>query len=87
MASQIQHGGMNQTPICIPKVLGPMIISMLFPPLYVFLHELKKNPPFQNPVSIVVNLVLTALFYFPGVIHAMSLIRNEGTWVDNYSGL
>jgi uncharacterized membrane protein YqaE (UPF0057 family) len=87
MADQARYGGMNQQPICIPSVLGPMLMCIFFPPLYVFMHELRKSPPFQNIFNLFTSLILTSLFYFPGLIHGMSLMRTEGTWSDNYSGL
>ena len=76
----------KDNPVCIPSVLGPMIVCFIFPPLFVFLHELKKNPPFQKPQQIFLNMILTSALYFPGLIHGLSLIRTEGTWTDNYSG-
>lgn len=72
--------------VCIPSVLGPMIICFIFPPAFVFMHELRKDNPFENAFQIFVSLVLTCFFYFPGLVHGLSIIRSEGTWTDNYSG-
>ena len=87
MASQLRYGGMNQQPICIPSVLGPMLMCFLFPPLFVLVHEISKPSGKQNFINLFVNFLLTTMFYFPGLIHGMQLMRSEGTWVDNYSGL
>lgn len=73
-------------PVCIPSVLGPMLLCFIFPPLFVFVHELKKDPPFQKPQQIFLSMLMTFFMYFPGLIHGLSLIRKEGTWTDNYVG-
>ena len=87
MADQARYGGMNQSPICVPSVLGPMIMCFIFPPLFVIAHEVYKEEKHRNLNNILINFLLTTFFYFPGLLHAMNLLRHEGTWVDNYSGL
>ena len=77
-ANEVMNGGMNNSPICFPKELGSMILILLFPPLFVFMKELKASPPFKNFGRIVVNFILTSMLYFPGLIHAMSILRNDG---------
>ena len=76
----------DEKPVCVPSVLLPMIICFIFPPLFVFIHELKKPIPFSNAKSIFLNLLLTCFMYFPGLVHGLSLMRKEGTWTDNYVG-
>ena len=76
----------SEKPICIPSVLGPMVICFIFPPAFVFMHEMRKDPPFSNTHNIFVGVILTCFMYFPGLIHGLSLIRSEGTWTDNYHG-
>ena len=78
---------MSSTPICIPSVLGPMIICLLFPPLFVTIHEICKDTQHQNFYNIIRSIILTCCFYFPGLIYSLGLIRREGSWNDNYSGL
>jgi len=87
MADQARYGGMNEGAICVPSVLGPMIMALIFPPIFVIMHELRKDSKHTNINNIFMSLLLTSLFYFPGLIHSMNLIRKEGTWTDNYSGL
>ena len=72
--------------ICVPSVMGPMLLCFFFPPAFVFMHEFRKERPFQNPFQIFVSIILTCFFYFPGLIYGLSIIRTEGTWSDNYSG-
>ena len=69
----------NNEGICYPSILGDIFLMVLFPPLWVLIKELKSDPPLQNIMRIVVNFLLTACFYFPGLIHAMSIYKLEGT--------
>jgi uncharacterized membrane protein YqaE (UPF0057 family) len=77
----------SEKPICIPSVLGPMAVCFIFPPAFVFLHEMRKDPPFKNGHNIFVSIILTCFLYFPGLIHGLSLMRSEGTWTNNYAGI
>ena len=42
-----------------------------FPPLYVFIHQKRKN--FKDIQKIIVCFILTCCMYFPGLIYAMKL--------------
>ena len=61
--------------ILIPANLLDTVIMVIFPPLYVFLHEYREIPRFKNISNIFKNLILTGLFYVPGLIHAYNLQR------------
>ena len=87
MADQARYGGINQQPICVPSVLGPMIMCFVFPPVFVLFHELRKDDGKQNLNNVLISFILTSMFYFPGLIHGMNLIRYEGSWNNNYDGL
>lgn len=67
-----QHG------FCVPTQLLDLAIMIVYPPLWVFLKEIKSKEPFSNIGRIIVNFVLTCAFYFPGLIHALSILREEG---------
>ena len=67
-------GGLWYGTICIPKLLEDLIIMIIFPPLFVFLKQKEKN--FNNINLIIKNFLLTCLFYFPGLIHAI-FIKNH----------
>jgi uncharacterized membrane protein YqaE (UPF0057 family) len=69
----------NSEGICYPAIVGDIFLMVLFPPLWVLIKELKSENPLQNIMRIVVNFLLTACFYFPGLIHAMSIYKLEGT--------
>ena len=69
---------MGLKPICFPNTIKDMVIITLFPPLWVFLKELRAEKPMENFVRIFINLILTSLFYFPGLMHALQILRFEG---------
>jgi len=64
---------------CFPSQLKDIFIIVLFPPLWIFLKEMYSPIPFKNVMRIVINLALTSFFYFPGLIHAMNIMRYDGT--------
>jgi len=63
---------------CYPSMIKDVFLMVLFPPLWVILKEIYSPVPFQNIVRIIFSLVFTSCFYFPGLIHAMSIFRKEG---------
>lgn len=67
---KLMYGGFGYGKICIPKGLGQLLLTILFPPAGVFYEEYRGG--FKNINRIVMNFILTALFYFPGLIHALS---------------
>ena len=69
----------EQGSFCYPSELKDIIIMVIFPPLWVFLKELNSENPFDNFSRIFINIILTCSFYFPGLVHAMSILRSEGS--------
>lgn len=67
---RLMYGGFGYGKMCIPAGLGQLILTILFPPAGVFYEEYKTG--FKNVSRIVMNFILTACFYFPGLIHALS---------------
>ena len=63
--------------ICVPTVLKDIAILVIFPPLWVILKEIRSDS-FPSLYNIILNIILTSMFYFPGLIHAMSIMRDEG---------
>lgn len=66
----ILYGNMIGEDICIPRGFFIIIITIIFPPLGVFINQYYQG--FPNPTSIGISMVLTALFYFPGLIYALN---------------
>ena len=62
-------GGFGLGPICYPSYLPRLIATMCFPPLGVFLRQRRAGN--YQPTEIITSFILTALFYFPGLIHAL----------------
>ena len=63
--------------ICFPSKLYDQIMAVIFPPLYVIVHEYRKTPKFKNMVNIFKNIILTSIFYIPGLMHAMYLMNSD----------
>ena len=63
--------------ICVAAILFDQIMAIMFPPLYVFVHEYRKTPKFKDVLNIFKNLMLTSMFYVPGMMHAMYLMYND----------
>lgn len=70
---KFMYGGMGYGLFCVPKELPKYIIMIIFPPLAVFIEEM--NTGFKNVGRIIINFILTSFFYFPGLLHAMNVIR------------
>lgn len=67
----------NMKKICYPKSFFDTILAVLFPPLYVIIHEYRKTPKFKDLSNIIQNIILTSMFYIPGLMHAMFLLNND----------
>ena len=63
------NGGFGLDHVCYPTYLPRLIATILFPPLGVFLRQHNKGA--YEPTEIITSFILTALFYFPGLIHAL----------------
>jgi uncharacterized membrane protein YqaE (UPF0057 family) len=63
--------------LCVASIFFDQIMAVIFPPLYVFFHEYRKTPKFKDVFNIIKNLILTSMFYVPGMMHAMYLMYND----------
>ncbi len=72
-----RQGCNNFNKICYPKTFFDTIIAVLFPPMYVIIHEYRKTPKFKDMSNIIQNIILTSMFYIPGLMHAMFLLNND----------
>jgi len=68
----------EQGSFCYPSQLKDIVIMVLFPPLWVLLKEIYSKNPLSNIIRVIFNFLFTSVFYFPGLIHAMQIFRNEG---------
>lgn len=67
---QFLYGGMGNGSLCIPMFIPELLTAILFPPLAVFIQQYRQG--FKDVKQIVINLILTSCFYFPGMLHAMN---------------
>ena len=63
------NGGFGFGKLCLSREFTRLILLILFPPFYIFLNE--KETGFKNKGALIMNFILTCLFYFPGLIHAL----------------
>ena len=69
MLKMFVYGNMIKDDICIPYIFMKLIFTVIFPPLGVWIEQHQKGYPNINKIGI--NLVLTAMFFFPGLMHAL----------------
>jgi uncharacterized membrane protein YqaE (UPF0057 family) len=86
LVDKFMNGGMGYGKLCIPKILVDLILIIVFPPLYVITHQLenyfkedsdKKITDHLDMGQIIMSLVYTSCFYFPGFIHALHVMKNK----------
>ena len=66
----ILYGDMITNPICFPPKFFTYLITIFFPPLGTWINQ--HNMKYPNPGKIAICFILTALFYFPGLIYALN---------------
>ena len=69
----------------MPISIFSMLITIIFPPIGVWLQQHQKSYP--HPQKIIISFILTALFYFPGLIYALNenVCGGEDTYNTNIS--
>jgi uncharacterized membrane protein YqaE (UPF0057 family) len=72
MFKMFMHGGMISDDICIPTDFIKLIFTILFPPIGVWIDQHGKGYPSVNKIGI--SLILTAMFYFPGLMYGLNTI-------------
>ena len=66
------YGDMITEDICIPKYIFKLIMSIFIPPLGMFMEEHSNG--YKNVNRIIISIILTMMFYFPGLIYTLSNI-------------
>ena len=74
IADVLMNGGMI-TSICIPNILITIICTILMPPIGIWINQ--HNKGYNNVSTIVISFILTAAFYFPGLIYSLFIIINS----------
>lgn len=73
--TKFMEGGLGYGSLCVPNIILDLILIIIFPPIYVISYQVQTKK--MNMTQIIVNFILTSLFYFPGFIHALSVMRNK----------
>jgi uncharacterized membrane protein YqaE (UPF0057 family) len=73
---KMMYGGMGYGTFCVPKELPNYIMVIIFPPLSVFVQQ--WNNGFKRIDKIIICFVLTAFFYFPGLLYGLNELSCGG---------
>ncbi len=73
---RIMEGGFIAEDICIPRKFLVNLVTIFFPPLGVIYHQYLLE--FPEPTKIFISIILTALFYFPGLIYSLNVVSCSG---------
>ena len=74
LADALFQGGLGYGKICVPTSLTDYILMIVYPPLYVFFFQRRKN--YEDIGMIVKAFILTSFFYFPGLVFAIYVKNN-----------
>ena len=72
MFKLFMHGGMIQDDICIPTDFIKLFFTIIFPPIGIWIDQHGKGYPNMNKIGI--SFILTAMFYFPGLMYGLNNI-------------
>lgn len=75
MFNTFMNGGMIKSDFCISKNIIKLLCTILFPPLGIILEARQnewKGADYVN--EIIISIILTMLFYFPGLIYSFNKI-------------
>ena len=86
---RIVYGGLGYGTFCLPVNVFRVIFSVIFPPLGVMFDFIISEFPYvdfklliENLNKIVYVFILTAMFYIPGLIYALSNINRDTDLAD-----
>lgn len=72
---KFMDGGLGYGSLCVPNLILDLILIIIFPPIYVIAYQIQNKK--MDVGQIMLNFMLTSLFYFPGFIHALSIMKNK----------
>tara|TARA_B100000902_G_scaffold389974_1_gene438103 strand:+ start:2272 stop:2607 length:336 start_codon:yes stop_codon:yes gene_type:complete len=89
LIERVMYGGMGYGTFCLPTHLFRIIFSIIFPPLGVIFNFITDEFPFidfkmlmENINEVVYVFILTAIFYIPGLIYALTTINKDTNLSD-----
>ena len=89
LAYKFINGGIGYGNLCIPDTFVDLILIIVFPPLYVITYQVQKYLKSKNNNDsekvmdqldmgqIIMSLLFTSCFYFPGLLHAISIMKGK----------
>lgn len=72
MFKMFMYGGVIKEDICFPKYIIKLLSTVIFPPIGIWIDQHNKN--YAQIQKIAICIVLTAMFYFPGLLYALNNI-------------
>lgn len=66
---KLMDGGFGFGTICLPTYLPRLLFTIIFPPIAITMEQFANG--FKQPTKIITSIILTAMFYFPGLIHGL----------------
>ena len=75
IASSFMYGGLGYGKVCVSNNISDILILIAFPPLFVILNQKKQKK--YDFIEILTSIFLTSLFYFPGFIHALNILKTK----------
>lgn len=87
---RIMYGGLGYGTFCLPTNLFRIIFSIIFPPLGIMFKFIIAEFPYVDFKLLINNLneiiyvfILTAMFYIPGLIYALSTFNKDTNLEDS----
>lgn len=93
---KVMYGGLGYGYFCLPANMFKILFSILFPPLGIIINnvgEVRNEFPYiglQNFINFflkidefIISLILTALFWIPGVVYVLSKLKKDKTSYTN----
>lgn len=86
---KIMYGGLGFGTFCLPTNLFRVLFTVIFPPLGVMFKFIIADFPYidfklliENLNEIIYVFILTAIFYIPGLIYALTTINQDTSVQD-----
>lgn len=93
---KILYGGLGYGHFCLPANIFKILFTIIFPPLGILIHNMgdpRNEFPYISIDNIkniiksmdqfIITLILTSLFYAPGLIYAFTQIKSNKSELDN----
>lgn len=92
---KVMYGGLGYGYLCLPANMFKILVSIIFPPLGILINNVGEVKPefpyislenFENILKkfdeFIISLLLTALFWVPGIIYTLSKLKQDKTTIS-----